>query len=59
MARSTDQIVQTLFARSELPPLEPGTRVYDQSMTKDIKSLKEDKFVIAGKLSFDSQMVQE
>jgi hypothetical protein len=59
MARSTDQIVQTLFARSELPPLKPGTRVYDQSMTKDIKSLKEDKFVIAGKLSFDSQMVQE
>jgi hypothetical protein len=50
MTRSTDQIVQALFARSELPPLEPGTKVYDQSLTKDIKSLKEDKFVIAGKL---------
>jgi hypothetical protein len=48
MTRSTDQIVQTLFARSELPPLEPGTKVYDQSLTKDISGLKEDKFVIAG-----------
>jgi hypothetical protein len=50
MTRSADQIVHALFARSELPPLEPGTKVYDQSLTKDIKSLKEDKFVIAGKL---------
>jgi hypothetical protein len=48
MTRSTDQIVQALFARSELPPLEPGSNVYDQSLTKDIKSLKQDKFVIAG-----------
>jgi hypothetical protein len=49
MTRSTDQIVQALFGRSELPPLEPGSKVYDQSLTKDIKSLKEDKFVVAGK----------
>jgi hypothetical protein len=49
MTRSTDQIVQALFARSELPPLEPGSQVYDQSLTKDIKSLKEDKFIIAGR----------
>jgi hypothetical protein len=59
MTRSIDQIVQALFARSELPPLEPGTKVYDQSLTKYIKSLKEDKFVIAGELSLDSKMVQE
>jgi hypothetical protein len=59
MTRSTDQIVHVLFARSELPPLEPGTKVYDQSLTKDIKSLKEDKFVIAGELSVDSWMVQK
>jgi hypothetical protein len=61
MTRSTDQIVQTLFARSELPPLEPGTKVYDPSLTKDIKSLMEDKFVIAGKLasrSWDDQQVE-
>ena len=56
MTRSTDQVVQALFARSELPPLEPGTKVYDQSLTKDIKGLKEDKFVIAGELSIDSWM---
>jgi len=56
MTRSTDQVVQALFARSELPPLEPGTKVYDQSLTKDIKGLKEDKFVIAGELSVDSWM---
>jgi len=54
MTRSTDQIVQALLARSELPPLEPGTKVYDQSLTKDIKSLKDDKFVIAGELWVDS-----
>jgi len=49
MARSTDQIVQALFARSELPPLEPGTKVYDRSLANDIKDLNEGKFVIAGK----------
>lgn len=48
MTRSTEQIVEALFGRSDLPPLEPGTKVYDQSLTKDIKNLKEDKFVIAG-----------
>jgi len=59
MTRSTNQIVQALFARSELPPLEPGSKVYDQSLTKDIKSLKEDKFVIAGERSLDSWMVRK
>jgi hypothetical protein len=49
MTRSTDQIVEKLLARTDLPPLEPGTKVYDQSLTGDIKTLKEDKFVIAGK----------
>jgi hypothetical protein len=48
MTRTTDQIVEILFARTELPPLEPGKKVYDQSLTKDIKGLKDDKFVIAG-----------
>lgn len=48
MTRSTDQIVEKLFARSRLPPLEPGTNVYDPSLTSDIKRLKEDKFVVAG-----------
>jgi len=48
MTRTTDQIVQVLFARTELPPLEPGKKVYDQSLTNDIRGLKDDKFVIAG-----------
>jgi hypothetical protein len=48
MTQTIDQIVEVLFARTELPPLEPGKKVYDQSLTKDIKGLKDDKFVIAG-----------
>lgn len=47
MARSTDDILKTLLARP-LPPLEPGTKVYDPSLTKDIKGSGENKFVIAG-----------
>jgi hypothetical protein len=49
MARTTDQVVKALLARTELPPLEPGTKVYDPSLTPDIAGLKEDKFVIAGR----------
>ena len=47
MTRSTDQILQILLARP-LPPLEPGTKVYDPSLTKEIKKSGENKFVIAG-----------
>jgi hypothetical protein len=48
MTRSLDQIADTLLARKELPPLEPGKTVYDKSLTSEIKGLREDKFVIAG-----------
>lgn len=47
MGRSIDQILQTLLARP-LPPLEPGTKVYDPSLTKDIKGSGEHRYVIAG-----------
>lgn len=46
MSASIDTIQQTLFARP-LPPLEPGTKVYDKSLTSQIKALKEHRFVIA------------
>lgn len=49
MARSTDQILEVILARP-LPPLEPGTKVFDPSLTKEIKQSGENKYVIAGKL---------
>jgi len=50
MATSIDSIQQKLFSRP-LPPLEPGTKVWDKGLTKEIKGLKEHRFVIAGKSS--------
>lgn len=45
---STDQIISKLFDPSRpLPPLEPGTKVYDKALTGEIKGLKEHKYVIA------------
>ena len=44
---STDDIVKKLFSRSP-PPLEPGTKVYDPSLTPVISGLKEHKYVKAG-----------
>ncbi|WVQ79571.1 hypothetical protein IAT38_001670 [Cryptococcus sp. DSM 104549] len=43
---TTDEIVAHLFARP-LPPLEPGTKVYDSSLMKTIAGLNEHKYVIA------------
>ena len=48
MTMSTDAIQSKLFARTDLPPLEPGTKVYDEGMVKEIAGLKEHKLVIAG-----------
>lgn len=44
---TTDTIQAQLFARSDLPPLEPGKQVYDKSLTKDISALKEHPFVVS------------
>lgn len=48
MTMSTDAIQSKLFSRTDLPPLEPGTKVYDEGMIKEIAGLKEHKLVIAG-----------
>lgn len=48
MPSSTDAIQSKLFARTDLPPLEPGTKVYDEGLVKEIAGLKEHKLVIAG-----------
>jgi hypothetical protein len=48
MTLSTDAIQSKLFARTDLPPLEPGTKVYDEGLVKEIAGLEEHKLVIAG-----------
>ena len=48
----TDEIQSVLFARDPIPPLEPGTKVFDPSLTKDIAGLKDHKYVVAGELIF-------
>ena len=48
MTRSIDTIQQRLFARTPLPPLEPGKRVYDKDLVREIELLKAHKSVIAG-----------
>lgn len=49
MAFTTTQAVVTyLFARPTLPPLEPGAKVYDQSLVKAIEVLDAHTYVKAG-----------
>jgi hypothetical protein len=45
-ASETDAIVKQLFDRP-LPPLEPGTTVYDKSLVDRIAKLQEHMFVVA------------
>ncbi|WWC90312.1 uncharacterized protein L201_005245 [Kwoniella dendrophila CBS 6074] len=45
--KTTDEVVSKIFARSTLPPLEPGTKVYAPELTKTIADLKEHEYVIA------------
>lgn len=45
-ASDTDAIVKQLFDRP-LPPLEPGTTVYDKSLVDRIAKLPEHMFVVA------------
>jgi hypothetical protein len=54
MTLSTDAIQSKLFARTDLPPLEPGTKVYDEGLVKEIAGLKEHKLVIAGRSRWHS-----
>jgi hypothetical protein len=51
MVTSIDSIQEKLFARSP-PQLEPGTKVWDKELTKEIKGLKVHRFVIACELGF-------
>jgi hypothetical protein len=45
-----DTIQKKLFqSRLSAPPLEPGTKVFDQTLTKEIDRLNEHEFVRAGK----------
>lgn len=53
MGRSTDQILEKLLARP-LPPLEPGTKVFDPSLTEEIKASGEHQYVIAGESQKES-----
>jgi hypothetical protein len=46
MSSETDSIVKKLFERP-LPPLEPGTTVYDKTLVDKISKLPEHKFVVA------------
>ena len=48
MATSIDTIQEKLFSRP-LPQLEPGTKVWDKELTKEIKGLQVHRFVIACK----------
>jgi hypothetical protein len=44
----TDQIISQLLDRPDLPPLEPGKKVYNEVLRNGIKGLNEHPFVIAG-----------
>jgi hypothetical protein len=46
---STDSIVNRLFARPTLPPLEPGTTLYAPELAPKISKLDEHRYVVAGK----------
>lgn len=45
---TTEAVVTYLFARPTLPPLEPGSEVYDKNLVKAIKGLNAHKYVKAG-----------
>jgi len=47
MSTSGDSILSQLLARPDLPPLEPGKKVYAPDMMKQIMGLKEHDFVKA------------
>lgn len=45
---TTEAVVTYLFARPTLPPLEPGSVVYDRNLVKSIEGLDVHKYVKAG-----------
>lgn len=45
---TTEAVVTYLFARPTLPPLEPGSEVYDRNLVKSIEGLDVHKYVKAG-----------
>ncbi|WOO77274.1 uncharacterized protein LOC62_01G000863 [Vanrija pseudolonga] len=47
MASQTDAIVERLLGRKPLPPLEPGSKVWDTELARAIAGLDEHRFVIA------------
>lgn len=48
MPSQTDAIVERLLGRKPLPPLEPGSKVWDAELARAIAGLDEHRFVIAG-----------
>lgn len=56
LSMQTDEIVQRLFER-DLPPLEPGTTLWDPSLKKSIAALDEHRYVIAGEYRSWNHMV--
>lgn len=46
---TTEAVVTYLFARPTLPPLEPGAKVYDQSLVKAIEGLDTHSYIKAGR----------
>ncbi|UOH83182.1 hypothetical protein LQV05_005897 [Cryptococcus neoformans] len=44
---TTEAVVTYLFARPTLPPLEPGSEVYDRNLVKSIEGLDVHKYVKA------------
>lgn len=48
MGRTVDQLQEEILARTELPPLEPGKKVWNEGLTKDIKECGAHKYTIAG-----------
>lgn len=51
MGRTVDQLQEEILARTDLPPLEPGKKVWKPDLTKDIKTCGAHKYTIAGELS--------
>lgn len=45
---ATEAVLAELYARPDIPPLEPGDKVYSAELRERIKGLREHRYTIAG-----------
>ena len=47
-SNATEAVLAELYAQPDIPPLEPGDKVYSAELRERIKGLREHKYTIAG-----------